>query len=168
MLNHSTMKSLLFLNAGAVEYATGSRLFQELKGLIKRMPVTGATSLAGSMGISGIPPFNGFWSKLIIIVAAVKAQSYVYAFIAAAVSIITLGYLMKFEKGIFFGELNDECSNAKEVPFFMKSSMIVLAVMCVVLGILLIPAVSKHTLQPAVDALMQGTNYASIVLRGHE
>ena len=44
------------------------------------MPVTGATNFVGAMAISGIPPFSGFWSKLLIIIAAVMAGKFWYAF----------------------------------------------------------------------------------------
>ncbi len=64
VFNHSLFKSLLFLNAGAVEYATGTRDLKKLGGLGHKMPVTGMTQFIGAMSISGVPPFNGFWSKL--------------------------------------------------------------------------------------------------------
>ncbi|MDP6686068.1 MAG: proton-conducting transporter membrane subunit, partial [Candidatus Omnitrophota bacterium] len=89
LLNHSVFKSLLFLNAGAVEYSTGTRDLQKMGGLKEKMPVTANTSLIASLSISGIPPFNGFWSKLIIIVACVQAQHFAYAFWAVFASILT-------------------------------------------------------------------------------
>ena len=73
LFNHSVFKSLLFLNAGAVEYATGTRDMNKLGGLMQKMPVTGSTNFIGILSISGIPPFSGFWSKLLIILAAVAA-----------------------------------------------------------------------------------------------
>ena len=63
LANHAVFKGLLFLNAGAVEYTTGTRDLKELGGLSGRMPVTSSTSLSASMAISGIPPFNGFFSN---------------------------------------------------------------------------------------------------------
>jgi multicomponent Na+:H+ antiporter subunit D len=54
---------LLFLNAGAIEYMTGTRDLKEMGGLARQMPATAATSFAASMAISGIPPFNGFFSN---------------------------------------------------------------------------------------------------------
>jgi multicomponent Na+:H+ antiporter subunit D len=90
MVNHAAFKGLLFLNAGAIEYSAGTRDLHEMGGLGKSMPVTSATSLAASLSISGIPPFNGFFSKLIIIVAAVMGRFYLLAALAAVVSIITL------------------------------------------------------------------------------
>ena len=79
LVNHSVFKSLLFLNAGAVEHATGTRDLKRLGGLRQAMPVTGFTSLVASMSMAGIPPLNGFWSKLIIIVACVQSGFFGFA-----------------------------------------------------------------------------------------
>jgi len=56
-----------------VVYSTGERDMEKMGGLAQRMPVTGVTSVIGSMSLAGVPPFNGFWSKLIIILAAIEA-----------------------------------------------------------------------------------------------
>ena len=76
LFNHALAKGLLFLNAGSVQQATGTRNLDEMGGLAKRMPVTAATSLVGSLSIAGVPPLGGFWSKLIIIIALVQAGHY--------------------------------------------------------------------------------------------
>lgn len=70
VLNHGLFKGLLFQGAGAVLAATGTRDFDRLGGLLRRMPVTGTTFLAGSAAITGLPPFNGFASELLIFVGA--------------------------------------------------------------------------------------------------
>ena len=92
LVNHALFKSLLFLNAGTVEYCTGSRNLKQLGGLSRVMPVTGTTSLVASLSIAGIPPLNGFWSKLIIVVACVQADAYGFAVLAVATSVVTLAY----------------------------------------------------------------------------
>jgi multicomponent Na+:H+ antiporter subunit D len=73
LFNHAIFKSLLFLNSGAIEYATGTRDLKKLGGLNNRLPLTSYTGMLGAMGISGIPPLGGFFSKLIIIIAAVQS-----------------------------------------------------------------------------------------------
>lgn len=164
LFNHSIMKSLLFLDAGAVEYSTGTRELQKLGGLMSKLPVTGSTNLIGAMSISGIPPFNGFWSKLIIILAAVEAGKLWYAFWAVVASVLTLAALMKVMKYAFFGALREQWSHLKEVPFLMRFSMVTLACVCVVGGIFLIPGISGVFLQPAADSVLEGLKYAVIVV----
>jgi len=163
LLNHSVFKSLLFLNSGAVEYATGTRDLEKMGGLRERMPVTANTSLVASMSISGVPPFNGFWSKLIIIAACIQAQHFVYAFWAVLASILTLSSFMKVQRYGFFGELKERLNQVKEVPFFMKFSMITLAVFCLVGGLLLTYVFYSDFLKVAKDVVMNGQDYASIV-----
>jgi multicomponent Na+:H+ antiporter subunit D len=151
------------LNSGAIEYTTGTRDLKRLGGLSSRLPITGYTSLLGSMSISGIPPLSGFWSKLIIIVAAVQARHFGAALIAILISIITLAYYLKFLGFTFFGRLNEAWQRIKEVPLTMRLSMIILAFICVVGGILLVPSFRFAFLQSAADVLLLGKGYAEEV-----
>lgn len=134
LVNHALFKSLLFLNAGAVEYATGTRNLNELGGLNRALPVTGATSLIGSMSIAGIPPFNGFWSKLIIILACVEAGFYGFAIVAVLVSIVTLAYQLKVQRMAFFAALPEMLKGLGREPRLMSLAMILLAIGCIVLS----------------------------------
>ena len=171
LLNHSVFKSLLFLNSGAVEYATGTRDLKEMGGLARRMPVTSGTSLVASMSIAGIPPFNGFWSKLIIIVAAVQGDRfgiprYGYAFWAVLASVLTLASFMKVMKYAFYGKLNERWRAVREVPGSMQVAMVALAVLCVAGGALLVPDVRAVFLNLATNVLDNAGEYAGAVLRG--
>lgn len=166
LFNHSVFKSLLFLNSGAVEYATGTRDLKKMGGLMTKMPITGITSLVASMSIAGTPPFNGFWSKLIIIIAAVQANRLGYASWAVLASILTLASFMKVMKYAFFGKLRDRWNEVREVPVFMKFAMVILAFICVFGGLLLISNINEVFLKPAVDVLLEGTKYADIVFKG--
>ena len=166
LFNHSIFKSLLFLNSGAVEYSTGTRDLKEMGGLSSKMPVTGSTSFIASMSIAGIPPFNGFWSKLIIIIAAVEAGHYWYAFWAVLASILTLASFTKVMKYAFLGKLGEKWNQIKEVPGFMQVSMLLLALICLVGGLLVLPTISNIFLQKASDSLLQGLDYATTILNG--
>jgi len=166
LFNHSIFKSLLFLNSGAVEYSTGTRDLRKMGGLIKKMPVTGITSLIASMSIAGVPPFNGFWSKLIIIFAAVQAQRFGYALWAVLASVLTLASFMKVMKYAFFGTLKGRLEKVKEVPIFMCLSMIALTLICLVGGVLLLSGIKEPFLEQAQKALLEGTRYAIMVLKG--
>lgn len=166
LFNHSIFKSLLFLNSGAVEYAVGTRDLQKMGGLAEKMKLTSATTLTASMSIAGIPPFNGFWSKLIIIVAAVQAGRLGYAFWAVLASVLTLASFMKVMKYGFFGKLRERLADVKEVPWSMKAAMIILAVICCLGGVLLLPEINKLALEQAQAALLQGTKAAVMLMRG--
>ena len=127
LVNHAFFKSLLFLNAGAVEYATGTRKLKNLGGLNRQLPVTAATSLVGSMSIAGVPPFNGFWSKLIIVLACVESGHYGFAVAAVLVSIVTLAYQLKVQRMAFFATLPETLKGLRREPPMMALAMILLA-----------------------------------------
>ena len=166
LFNHATFKSLLFLNSGAIEYSAGTRDLTKMGGLASKMPVTGATGVIGSMSIAGIPPFSGFWSKLIIIIAAVQAGHFIFALLAVLASIITLAYYLKLQNMAFFGKLSGLLNNIKEAPAFMCISMVVLAILSIVMGALLIPSVREIVLDPACDVIINAGNYSKVILGG--
>jgi len=166
LLNHASIKSLLFLNAGAIVYRTESRDLEKMGGLSQKMPVTGTTSLIGSLSMSGLPPFGGFWSKLIIIMAAIQSNKIILACVAILISIVTLTYYMKYQKKAFLGTLQSAFKNIKEVPPGMCFSMIMLAIISISLGVLLLPALRSVILDPAVNVISDGLSYAQTVLGG--
>ena len=134
LVNHALFKPLLFLNAGAVEYATGTRILEKLGGLNRKLPVTAATSLVGSMSIAGIPPFNGFWSKLIIVLACIESGFYGFATVAVLVSIVTLAYQLKVQRMAFFAALPEALKGIHREPPMMALAMILLAIGCIALS----------------------------------
>ena len=166
LVNHATSKSLLFLNSGAVVYRTDNRDMEKMGGLSQRMPVTSSTSLIGSLSISGLPPVAGFWSKLVLIIAAISAGQVILAAVAIVTSIVTLAYYMKLQKMTFFGALQDTFKDLKEAPAFMCIAMIVLAVLSLGLGVLLIPSLKEMFLDPAMKVVAGGVAYAKMVLGG--
>lgn len=164
LFNHSIFKSLLFLNSGAVDYSLGTRDLQQMGGLKEKMPVTANTNLVASMSISGIPPFSGFFSKLMIILGCIQAGRFGYAAFAVLGSILTLASFMKVQKYAFRGKLNERWKNIREVPYMMRLSMIVLSIICVVSGLLIAPRIIPF-LQSAVDVLLFGSGYKDLVFK---
>ncbi len=164
LLNHAFFKSLLFLNAGSVEYATGTRRLDKVGGLEKRMPVTAVTSLIASLSIAGIPPLCGFWSKLIIILAAIQKGHWVGVFSCIGVSVVTLASFLKVQHYAFLRPAPDP-SPVQEVPMGMRLGMALLALACIALGLWFAPVV-RQVVQPAAETLLQGAGYSAAVLGG--
>jgi len=164
LVNHAAFKGLLFFNAGAIEYSTGTRDLQEMGGLAGSMPATHATSFIASMSISGIPPFNGFFSKLIIIIAAIMAGFYLLAALAVVVSIITLASFLKFQRYAFYNkpENKDDKKN-KEVPLPMVFSMVIMGILCILLSLLAFPGIRETILEPAINILTDPLKYSSLI-----
>jgi multicomponent Na+:H+ antiporter subunit D len=146
IFNHAVFKSLLFMNSAAVEKALGTRDISKMGGLGSQMPVTGLTSVLGSLSCAGIPPLAGFWSKLIIIIALWSAGFKTYAVIAILGSVLTLAYFLSLQRSVFFGKLNAEFKNIKEAGFSLLFPMILLGVITLGVGIFLPLVLDKFIL----------------------
>jgi len=166
-INHAVFKPLLFLNSGQVEVAAGTRDLREMRGLGRVIPITAATSMVGSLSVAGIPPFNGFWSKLIIIVAAIEVGHIGWAILAVFMSIVTLAYQLKVQKEAFYSSAGSPVNGSLSAdagaerigePFFMAVSMVLLAVGCLALSLLALSGL-KHPILigPAAEVLIKGT-----------
>lgn len=143
--NHSTFKSLLFVDAAAVVKQTGTRDMDRLGGLTEKMPVTGISSILGLLSMAGIPPLSGFWSKLLIIMAVWSISS-VVGIVALVSSIITLGYALILQKKVFFGKPPAEMEHVKEIGGGMVAVEILLSAVNVGMGIVF----------PLILVLLQG------------
>ncbi len=161
IISHAFSKSLLFLNVGAVEYMTGTTDTEKLNGLNDRMPHTTLLSSTGMLGIAGIPPMGNFWSKLIIILAAVQAGYAGIAALCIIVAVMTLGYFLKLQRTVYCSKAGDAVK--KEAPAGMLVPMTVLAFMAVFAGILLIPGIREACMDKAVD-VMGNFSYTSIAI----
>ena len=157
LLNHSVMKSLLFLTAGSIDYAGGGKDLREMSGISRQMPFTAKANMIASMSVSGIPPFSGFFSKLIIIIACIQKGHIGYGVCAVIGSVLTLSAFMKIQKFTFFGEVKDNLKNIKEVPWLMKFSMGFLALFCIIGGLMLLPGM-RFFISDAVQVIAKGTS----------
>jgi len=155
LLNHALAKSLLFLNSGSIQMAAGTRNLEEMNGLSKKMPVTAATTLVGSLSIAGVPPLNGFWSKLIIVMALVQAKRFGFALAAILASVLTLWYYLIIQRRAFFNKPDEKWRDVREAPFLMTTATVVLALLCIVIGIFFTATISTW-IEPARDALAGG------------
>ena len=141
VVNHACFKSLLFLNAGAAEYATGTRDLNKVGGLGALMPITMVTAIIASLSIAGIPPLNGFASKWLIYQSCFRGGLVMPFFLLLALvaffsSIATLASFMKFLGAIFLGKLSTAGKTVTgDVPRSMQIPQIALAAACMLLGI---------------------------------
>ena len=136
LFNHSIFKSLLFVDAAAVEQRLGTTDMRRLGGLGSRMPVTSATSVIGLLSAAGVPPLSGFWSKLLIIVALWQGAHYTLAFVAVGLSVVTLGYLLLMCRKVFFGKPPAEFAEVREAQPGIVISALILSAITVGIGVL--------------------------------
>jgi multicomponent Na+:H+ antiporter subunit D len=135
------------------------------------MPYTSATCSMASLSISGVPPFNGFWSKLIIVLATVRAAqepwlgkwAYFFAAVTVVVSVLTLVSFVKVQKYIIFGPASARVLASREVVAPMAAALVVLAALCLGLG-LFAPAAIGGLIEPAQQVLTRSGSYLQYVL----
>ncbi|MDJ0521778.1 MAG: proton-conducting transporter membrane subunit [Planctomycetota bacterium] len=135
-LNHALFKSALFLSAGSLERLTGTRDITEMGGIARVAPATTLGTVGASLSIAGVPPFNGFWSKLLILIALFSAGLPVVGAIAAATAVLTLVTFVKVQHKALFGALPERLKDIKDVPASMSLPVVALALLCLLGGLL--------------------------------
>ncbi len=164
IINHAMYKGLLFLTAGAVFYRAGTRDLNKLGGLAHNMPWTTVYFIIGAAAIAGLPPFNGFASKLMIYESVYKFNP-ILSIMAMIVSVLTLASFVKIFQSAFLGPQLPEYKDIKEAPMSMLVGMGILAFVVVFFG--LFPELIVRTIvDPAAKALVDQASYISKVMGG--
>jgi multicomponent Na+:H+ antiporter subunit D len=136
VFSHAAFKSTLFSNAAALHEQTGTLEIEEMGGLQNRMPVTALSSIVAFLSTAGIPPFAGFWSKLLVILALWTSGNRVLAGFALIASIFTAVYLLRMQKKVFFGKTPEHLSEVKEITGSIKFVEIFLTIVTSVFGLM--------------------------------
>lgn len=144
--NHGLFKALLFLGAGSVLHATGTRQMSRLGGLWRTMPWTAGCFTLGAAAISGLPPLNGFVSEWLVYLGlfdAVESRGPVALLAVPAVVLLAmtgalaLACFVKVVGVVFLGlPRTDAASHAHESPPLMRAPMLLLAAACVAIGLM--------------------------------
>jgi hydrogenase-4 component B len=145
-LNHAVFKGLLFLGAGGVVMATGTRQVEDMGGLAKRMPWTALFFLVGSAAISGLPLLNGFVSEWLLFQAFLfgfqlspEVLRFLFPVAGALLALTSALAAACFVKafGVTFLALprSQHAAKAHETPWVMLGPQAFLAAACVALGL---------------------------------
>jgi len=160
--NHSFFKSLLFLCAGAVIHSARTRRIDRLGGLAKTMPWTTACFLIGAVAICGLPPLNGFVSEWFVYLGLFKtalsggAAAMLGVPVLAMVGALAVACFVKVYGTVFLGAPRTRgAAHAHEAPRSMRLPMVVLAAVCIVLG--LAPVLVAPALDAATACWLAGT-----------
>jgi formate hydrogenlyase subunit 3/multisubunit Na+/H+ antiporter MnhD subunit len=135
VINHGLFKSLLFLSVGSVIHVTGERSLKQPGNLAGKFPVLTLMFLAGALSIAGIPPFNGFVSKKLLLLS-VKRSSVIYI----ALWLASAGTVASFTKlsGIFRNPLKHPASASRyhhKLSHLAYIPLSILAFFCLVMGV---------------------------------
>jgi len=155
-LNHGFFKGGLFLSAGSVQHATGTRDMNQLGGIAGRMPRTTATWMINVGSMMGIPLMSGFASKWLLYTAALEAGWIVPALAAWIASLGTVFAFVKATDEVFLGPTNETTEKAHEAPISMQFGLGLTAAGSLVLGVA--PQLAVHYfLNPILATLGLGT-----------
>jgi hydrogenase-4 component B len=172
VLNHSAYKALLFLGAATLDAKLGGRSMNRLGGLIRVLPVTAALFFVGVLAIAAIPPLNGFVSEWLAFQALLRAVELsplglrvVFALCGATLALTAALAVTCFVKAFgmtFLGRPRTPLPDVDEAPRAMKVGMALLALECILLGVLptyVLPAISHG----AADLVGADTITAALV-----
>jgi NADH-quinone oxidoreductase subunit M len=153
IVNHAVCKSLLFMCAGIIIHQTGTRDIRKLGGLIGKMPTLGIACLIGVFSLVGTPPLNAFWSEWMIFGGGLAAEKGLITIFGVLSTVITAGYYLWFAWRVFFGPLPKRLNRIKEAPLSLRASVIILATITVLLGVL--PGLVLEYITPAAEYLFR-------------
>ena len=143
LVTHAFFKALLFLSAGAVIHSLeGEQDIRKMGGLSKKIPVTHAVFLIGTLAIAGIPPLAGFWSKDEIMAHAFVHHHYVLYLFAAVGAFLTSFYMFRLTYVTFYGQSRVDPKvehHIHESPPVMTVPLMILAGLSVLGGFLGVP-----------------------------
>ena len=143
MLNHAFFKGLLFLCSGAVIHATGTEDMKQMGGLFSKLKVTAITMLLGSLSIAGFPLFSGFWSKDMVLEAALHAGThgmtgFTILFVMGLITaFMTAFYMFRMWFMTFVGDYRGS-EHVHHESKIMSAPLVVLSIFAVLSGFVII------------------------------
>ncbi|WP_034169748.1 monovalent cation/H+ antiporter subunit A [Acinetobacter sp. YZS-X1-1] len=171
IINHATFKAALFMIAGIIDHESGTRDLRKLSGLWQMLPFTATLTMITAASMAGIPLTNGFLSKEMFfteLVANLSGPVMIGAAIAGTLAgIFAVTYSIRLVHGVFFdGPLGQQVPNkdAHEPPFGMRAPAILLAFLCIAVGLLpglLVEKIVNSTTQASTQNFaFEGTHLA--------
>ncbi|MHA1617243.1 MAG: complex I subunit 5 family protein [Candidatus Njordarchaeales archaeon] len=167
MINHALFKAMMFMGAGIFVHEAGSRKLDDLSGIGRSMPIAGTIFGGGAIGLMGLPPFSTFFSKLLIVWAALSIDGYRGLIIAALVlvnSIISIGYYGRLIKYIIMKQPKEKKvtkeSNYKELNEMIAALTLIFVAIIIVS---IYPGIVLSYIQNATESLLNPSIYWAAV-----
>ena len=171
IINHATFKAALFMIAGIIDHESGTRDLRKLSGLWQLLPFTATLTMITAASMAGVPLTNGFLSKEMFFTELVANLSgpvlWASAIVATLAGIFAVAYSIRLVHGVFFdGPIGKNVPNkeAHEPPFGMRAPATLLAVLCILVGLmpaLLVEHIVNSTTRASTQLLQfEGTHLA--------
>jgi multicomponent Na+:H+ antiporter subunit D len=131
LFNHILYKALLFMAVGVIIWKTGENALSRVGGLQKKMPVTAIAFWIAAFSIAGVPLFNGFVSKGMVLAAAEHTSIWLWVLLEIA----SFGTFVSFLKLGYFAFLRPGTNEASDPPLLMQAAMLGTAALCIIIGL---------------------------------
>jgi len=140
IFNHAFAKSLFFLVAGALSYTTGTRMLPSLRGVMQKSPLIGGCFAVAALAVTGMPPFNAFFSKFSILAGgfeAAQANPWIYALVVIAIleSVGSFAWIFWVFSAAVPGNPSDEVTAATPLAPAMGFVLATLATLTLLSGV---------------------------------
>ncbi|MDL4842458.1 complex I subunit 5 family protein [Aquibacillus rhizosphaerae] len=162
ILNHAIMKGTLFLVVGIFSYSLNAVEKKDIKGLGYKFPILSFTFVVASLAIVGLPPFNGFMSKWLIVEAALEAGFVYAAFFILVGTFLSLTYYLKVIVTLY--TKNEEELLIEEPSLSLKLPTFFLGSLCIVFG--MVPSLPLNLITKIPTFLLDNGDYIRILLGG--
>ncbi|EFE6852961.1 hydrogenase [Escherichia coli] len=141
IVNHAFAKSLFFLVAGALSYSCGTRLLPRLRGVLHTLPLPGVGFCVAALAITGVPPFNGFFSKFPLFAAGFALSVEYWILLPAMIllmieSVASLAWFIRWFGRVVPGKPSEAVADAAPLPGSMRLVLIVLIVMSLISSVI--------------------------------
>ena len=136
IFNHALMKCSLFFVVGVVVYRTGIEDISGFNGLGRKMPFTMAAFTIGALSMIGLPLTVGFVSKWYLAMGALQADLWIIVVVILVSSLLTAVYFWRVVEGIYFREPSAGAADVTEAPMGMVAPTLIMALLCLVFGVL--------------------------------
>ncbi|MEM7134515.1 MAG: Na+/H+ antiporter subunit D [Chloroflexota bacterium] len=163
------VKTNLFLIGGVVQRLQGTEVLKKLGGLYRTWPGFAILFLISALALAGLPPFSGFWAKLLLVRAGLAAEGWIIVSVSLIVSILTLYSMTKIWNEAFWKEPADEADNpemitplTRRVAWSLLAPICFLAILTVGMGIVVEPIL--RVTDAAAAQLFDSSDYVEAVL----
>ncbi|EJI1468142.1 hydrogenase 4 subunit D [Escherichia coli] len=141
IVNHAFAKSLFFLVAGALSYSCGTRLLPRLRGVLHTLPLPGVGFCVAALAITGVPPFNGFFSKFPLFAAGFALSVEYWILLPAMIllmieSVASFAWFIRWFGRVVPGKPSEAVADAAPLPGSMRLMLIVLIVMSLISSVI--------------------------------
>ncbi|MGV6889343.1 monovalent cation/H+ antiporter subunit A [Rhodophyticola sp. SM2404] len=156
IINHLTFKAALFMTAGIVDHETHTRDIKRLGGLRHLMPITFVIGAVAALSMAGIPLFNGFLSKEMMLEEASHtdwfSSPYAVPVLATIGALLSVAYSLRFIFHVFLGPVRDDYPHTPhDPPFGMWAAPALLCVLVIVIGVA--PFLAEGVVTAAANAV---------------